>query len=74
MNKISIAPTHRIATYIARATDSNALEPLIYAVEILEDRGDHALIRYLEPPYQGRTALVEARRIQQEGYDEPLPY
>lgn len=55
----------RQGVYVARPTDSNALEPLVYAVEILEDRGDYALIRYLEPPYRGRTALVEAHRIQE---------
>lgn len=63
----------KTATYMARLTDSNALEPLVYAVEILEDRGDYALIRYLEPPHRGKTAMVKAHRLSDVAQQEETP-
>lgn len=63
----------KTATYVARLTDSNALEPLVYRVEVLEERGAYALVRYLEPPHRGKTAMVEAHRLSDVAQEEVTP-
>lgn len=63
----------KTATYMARLTDSNALEPLVYRVEVLEERGAYTLVRYLEPPHRGKTAMVKAHRLSDVAQEEVTP-